>query len=75
LSREGREGGEEKNSFANFAVFARNSFFPARQNGLEMRRLFLGGDDADFDSPETAASSQPTPFRPRIARTGELGAK
>ncbi len=24
-------------------------FFSARQNGLEMRRLFLGGDDADFD--------------------------
>ena len=28
-------------------------FFPARQNRLEMRRLFLGGDDADFDLLET----------------------
>ena len=28
-------------------------FFRAGQNGLEMRRLFLGGDDADFDFFET----------------------
>ena len=27
----------------------RGLFLPARQNRLKMRRLFFGGDDADFD--------------------------
>jgi hypothetical protein len=38
-----------ENSKSDFTIL----FFCAGQNGLKMRRLFLGGDDADFDFLET----------------------
>ncbi len=37
-------------------------FFPARQNGLEMWRLFFGSDDADFNLLETGGFEPAVPF-------------
>jgi len=47
------QAGEIKNQTAkdvnrNFSIL-----FATRQDGLEMRRLFLGGDNADFNLSET----------------------
>ena len=54
---------------------ARSVLFPARQNGLKVRRLFLGSDDADFDFLETGIFDLAELFQSPTAKNVATGAK